>query len=108
MTLKIERLAADESVSITPSGRIQVERLSELEKLLALEASDRSVVLDLEEVRLVDREVVMFLARCEADGATLDHQRVESLRRAGPPPPGLQPVADLDPRGSNGQQVCAH
>ena len=73
MTLTIERSAADGVVSITLRDRIQVEHLSELQKLLALEASDRGVVLDLEEVRLVDRDAVMFLERCEADGATLDN-----------------------------------
>jgi hypothetical protein len=45
--------------------------LAELEKLLECEASDRSIVLDLKEVKLVDRDVVGFLASCEAKGIEL-------------------------------------
>jgi hypothetical protein len=33
----------------------------------------RQVVLDLEDVKLVDRDVVRFLAVCEAEGIRLEH-----------------------------------
>jgi len=36
-----------------------------------LKDSDSSVILDLEEVRLVDAEVVRFLAECESDGVKI-------------------------------------
>jgi predicted metal-binding protein len=49
------------------SGRIGEEHLGELEVLIKGEATER-VVLDLDEVRLVDREVVKFLVACEASG----------------------------------------
>ena len=45
--------------------------MAELQKLLESEAGDHSLVLDLNEVRLVDRDVVSFLASCEAKGITL-------------------------------------
>ncbi|TMB65380.1 MAG: hypothetical protein E6J54_25815 [Deltaproteobacteria bacterium] len=45
--------------------------MAELQKLLGSEAGDHSLVLDLNEVRLVDRDVVSFLASCEAKGITL-------------------------------------
>jgi len=45
--------------------------VAELQKLLGSEAGDHSLVLDLNEVRLVDRDVVSFLASCEAKGITL-------------------------------------
>lgn len=49
------------------SGRIEGGHVNELEALLKGEAREQ-VVLDLEEVRLVDREVVTFLVACEASG----------------------------------------
>jgi len=49
------------------SGRIREEHVGQLEALLKGEPTER-VVLDLEEVRLVDREVVKFLVACEASG----------------------------------------
>ena len=60
-------------VVFTLTGRIQVEHLPELQRLLALEARDHSIVFDLDQVRLVDRETVKFLKQCEADGAKLEN-----------------------------------
>jgi len=69
--LKIQRSANEKSVVLIVSGRIKAARLAELEKLLECEAGDRSLVLDLKEVKLVDRDVVSFLASCEAKGVEL-------------------------------------
>ena len=63
---KIQRSADEKSIVFTLSGRIKAERLAELEKLLAFEAGDQRLVLDLKEVKLVDRDAVSFLAGCEA------------------------------------------
>jgi hypothetical protein len=73
MTLMIRRSATQGFVVFTLSGRIQMEHLAHLEELFEGEAADDSVVLDLKEVRLVEREAVMFLTRCEADGIKLDN-----------------------------------
>jgi anti-anti-sigma regulatory factor len=73
MTLKIQRSTEDGLVVFTLTGRIQVEHLPELQRLLALEARDHSIVFDLDQVRLVDRETVKFLKQCEADGAKLEN-----------------------------------
>ena len=73
MTLKIARSADDGFVLFTLSGRIQVEHLAELQQLFEFETADHSIVLDLKEVRLVDRDAVRFLTRCEADGTKLDN-----------------------------------
>lgn len=54
-------------------GRIQGEEVAGLQDLLEAEAADRHLVLDLQEVKLVDRDVVTFLSRCEAAGVTLEH-----------------------------------
>ena len=43
----------------------------ELQKLIEAEAEVASTTLDLQEVRLVDREAVRFLAACEARGIKL-------------------------------------
>jgi len=72
MTLKIQRSEVDRLVVFALSGRIQLEHLRELRNLFQFEAADHSIVLDLEEVRLVDREAVKFLTQCEADGVRLD------------------------------------
>jgi len=68
---KIQRSADEKSVIFTLSGRIKAERLAELEKLMECEAGDHSLVLDLREVKLVDRHAVSFLASCEAKGVNI-------------------------------------
>ena len=71
--LRIQRAVAGQHVVFTLSGRIQGEQVAELQRLFALEAAGVSLVLDLHEVELVDREAVRFLAQCEAEGITLVH-----------------------------------
>jgi anti-anti-sigma regulatory factor len=68
---KIQRSANGEFVVFALSGRIKAARLAELQKLLESEADDHSLVLDLHEVKLVDRDVVSFLASCEAKGVNI-------------------------------------
>ena len=55
----------------TLSGRIKAIHVNELRTLLDSEADDLSLVLDLKEVKLVDREAVGFLASCEAKGVNI-------------------------------------
>ena len=71
--LKIQRAATGAVVLFTLSGRIQAADVAELQRLLDLEANAQHLRLDLHEVKLVDREAVRFLARCEAAGITLVH-----------------------------------
>ena len=71
--LKIQRSADNGFVIFTLSGRIQAEHLEQLQQLFEFETADHNIVLDLKEVRLVDRDAVKFLARCEADGNRLNH-----------------------------------
>lgn len=65
--LKIGRSKQEDFTIIALSGRFEGGHIQELEALLKGEATQQ-VVLDLEEVRLVDREVVTFLVACEASG----------------------------------------
>jgi anti-anti-sigma regulatory factor len=71
MTLRIQRAAGGNVVVFTLSGRIEGERVAELQRLFASEAANQRIVLDLHEVDLVDRDTVRFLARCLADGIHL-------------------------------------
>jgi len=73
MTLRIHKSANEEVVIFALSGRIDVDQLTELERLLRSEADAHRIVVDLKEVRLVSREAVRFLARCEGDGIQLEN-----------------------------------
>jgi len=62
---RIQRSVDGKFVVFTLSGRIKEALLAELQKLLECEASDHNLILDLKEVKLVDRDVVSFVANCE-------------------------------------------
>lgn len=68
--LKINRVANGELV-FALSGRMAAENVAELETLLESEEQRRPIILDLENITLVDRDVVKFLDRCEADSIRL-------------------------------------
>ena len=57
----------------TLSGRIVNDDLEELKRLFQQESAQRSMVLNLKEVKLVDREAVRFLESSERDGMRLDY-----------------------------------
>lgn len=71
--LKIEQATDGDLVIFTLSGQIEEEQVAELCALFNPGAEGHHLVLDLHEVRLVDREAVRFLARCEAQGARIAH-----------------------------------
>jgi hypothetical protein len=68
MTLKIERVVEDGFVVFRLSGRLEVELLAEVRRLLDAEAQDLTVVFDMKDVKLVDRDAVPFLTRYQLDG----------------------------------------
>lgn len=70
MVLKIERSSDGKCLVLRLSGRMQAEHLQQLKT--QMEGSPQ-VALDLEDVKLVDRDVVRFLGGCEADGTELRH-----------------------------------
>ena len=55
------------------SGRIDTAAIAELTRLFGSQADYRNIVLDLKDVSIVGRDVMAFLARCEADGAKLEN-----------------------------------
>ena len=71
ITLRIQRSTESELVAFKLSGRIQSEQVPALHELLKSEAAHQNLVLDLEEVKLVDRDAVRFLAQIEAAGTKL-------------------------------------
>ena len=73
MTLKIQISAKQEVVVFSLSGRIKAEEMAELGRLLEDEEQDHRIVLDLGEVKLVDRDAVKFLAHCEANGIQIEN-----------------------------------
>jgi anti-anti-sigma regulatory factor len=71
MTLRIDISDERDRVVFTLSGRIQAEQVAELQALVKSDLPDHRLVLDLKEVKLVDRDAVRFLAEIEAQGTRL-------------------------------------
>ena len=71
MTLRIERSTLQKFTVFTLSGRMEAEHVPELEELF--DRDYRNIILDLRDVRLADRDAVMFLRVCEADGMKLEN-----------------------------------
>ena len=71
MTLRIQKLRDSQVVVFTLSGHINAEEVVDLQNLLEVEGQHHRIVLNLEEVTLVDRDAVKFLAQSEAEGIQL-------------------------------------
>jgi len=69
--LRIARSQVGEFAVFALSGRIEEQDVAELQKLFDAEPQMAGITLDLKEVRLVDRQVVRFLAACETQGVSL-------------------------------------
>jgi len=69
---KISKFKENQRVVLSISGRIKAGELVELQMAVSSEVSlSVKVDLDLENVRLVDQQVVTYLACCEASGTRL-------------------------------------
>jgi ABC-type enterochelin transport system substrate-binding protein len=76
--LKIQRSSGDRVVVFSLTGRIRLEHVHELQRLLDVEKVDHQegndrIALNLEEVTLIDRDVVNFLARCEINSVGISN-----------------------------------
>jgi hypothetical protein len=71
MTLRIDKVAQGDVTTFVLSGRLDAEHIEELKGLLKLQPDPSKLVLDLKQTRLVDRDGIAFLARCEAAGIKL-------------------------------------
>jgi anti-anti-sigma regulatory factor len=65
--LKIQR-SSNGQVVFRIIGRMEAERVAELDALLKSEDGAQQIVLDLRDLTLVDRDAVRFLESCEKDG----------------------------------------
>ena len=71
MTLRIERSARERFNIFTLSGRMDTEHVVELKELF--DHDYRNIILDLQDLRLADRDAVRFLKGCEKDGMKLQN-----------------------------------
>jgi predicted metal-binding protein len=71
MTFRIERSVQQGIMVFTLSGNMQAEEIAELKALF--DGDYGTIVLDLRDVRLADRNAVKFLRDCEADGIKLEN-----------------------------------
>ena len=69
--LKIQR-SSNDGVVFTLVGRMETEHVAELQQLLLQEDVSRGIALNLQDVTLIDRDGVKFLAHCEQDHIRLE------------------------------------
>lgn len=73
MAFRIETAARGGCTVFILSGRIETPAIAELRRLFEVQTDYRDIVLDLKDVSVVDRDVMIFLVRCEADGVKLEN-----------------------------------
>jgi hypothetical protein len=73
MTFRIESAARGGFTVFVLSGRIETPAIAELKRLFELQSDCHDIILDLKDVSLVDRDVMRFLASCEAAGMKLEN-----------------------------------
>jgi hypothetical protein len=73
MAFRIETEARAQLTVFILRGRLEGQAIAELRRLFELHTDYCAIVLDLKDVRLVDRETVRFLARSEGDGVRLEN-----------------------------------
>jgi hypothetical protein len=73
MTFRIETAARGRFTVFILSGRIEKQAIAGLRRLFELQTDYRDMVLDLRAVAVIDRDVMHFFARCEADGVKLEN-----------------------------------
>ena len=72
MTLRIETSESEKALTFALSGRLDAQGTVELHRLVDGHGGGKHLILDLEDVRLVDRSAVKFLAFCESGGIRLE------------------------------------
>jgi hypothetical protein len=71
MVFKIEKVSDESNTVLRLSGRIESEDVPELEA--QINGGTHEILLDLEQVRLINLDVVHFLMVCETRGIELRH-----------------------------------
>jgi hypothetical protein len=73
MAFRIETTVRGKLTVFTLSGRIEKQALAELRRLFESQTNRRDIVLDLKDVGVIDRDVMRFFLRCEADGVKIEN-----------------------------------
>jgi hypothetical protein len=73
MTFRIETAERGRFTVFILSGRIGKQAIAELRRVFELQTDHRDIILDLKDVGVIDRNVIGFLVRCEADGVKLEN-----------------------------------
>ena len=73
MAFRIETTTHGTVTMVILSGRVDQRAIAELERLFERHADYHDIVLDLKDVSVVDRDVVSYFVRCEADGVRLEN-----------------------------------
>ena len=68
MAFRIETAARGRFTAFVLSGRIEKPAIAELRRLFEGQTDYGDIVLDLKDVSVIDRDVMHFFVRCEADG----------------------------------------
>jgi hypothetical protein len=71
MTLRIERSVRQGMMIFALSGRMEGEEVAELKALFDMDY--QTIVLDLRDLRLADRDAVRFLRSCERHGMKVEN-----------------------------------
>ena len=72
MAFRIDTAARGRFTVFLLSGRIEKQAIAELKRLFECQKDCRDIVLDLKDVGVIDRDVILFFVRCEADGVKLE------------------------------------
>jgi len=70
MVLKIDKVSDERSISLYLSGRLRSEDIEQVQG--QMKGRTQKFILNLAEVKLVDRDAVRFLGDCERSGVELD------------------------------------
>jgi predicted metal-binding protein len=73
MTFRIETAARGTVRVFILSGRIETQAIAELKRLFELQTDYPDIVLDLKDVGVIDRDVMLFFMHCEEDGVKLEN-----------------------------------
>jgi hypothetical protein len=73
MPFRIETAARGRFTVFLLSGRIEAPAIFELRRLCKDQTNLLDIVFDLKDVSVIDREVMRFFVRCEADGVKFEN-----------------------------------
>src|SRR5882757_122483 len=85
MTLKVNSSMEGDAVVFVLCGRVREDQVADLEALFTSARADRNTILDVANVKLIDRSGVRFLAQQEDKGITLRNCSEAKRRKYGNP-----------------------